>query len=167
MKSVILIRHGTAEDVAADGRDESRELTPEGQREVEGVARGLRTQVPKLHLVASSPAQRAVQTAETVARIFNDPAFIRTDTLASGRRPRDQLGWLWQTPPNEVVALVGHEPDLGNLVALALAGVDWSFHHFAKGGACMLSLPDNAEPATATLQWALTPAQARALAGSP
>ncbi|MFA9459965.1 SixA phosphatase family protein [Thiohalorhabdus sp. Cl-TMA] len=167
MKSVILIRHGTAEDVAADGSDANRELTPEGVREVETVARGLHTQVSRVHLIASSPAKRAVQSAQTIARVFNDPAFIRTDVLAPGRRPQDQLGWLWQTPPNEIIVLVGHEPDLGHLLSLSVAGVDWTFFHFEKGGCCMLSVPDNAEPGTGRLNWALTTAQARALAGKP
>ncbi len=163
MKSVLIVRHGPAEDAAPGQADADRPLTPGGARAVEGSAKGMRQVLAPIHLIASSPYLRAVQTAEIVARVYSDPAFIRTDALAPGQRPKDLLGWLWQTPPNETVVLVGHEPDLGHLASFALAGVDWSFWHPDKAGACLLTLPDNADPGTAQLEWALSASQLQAL----
>ena len=164
MKSVVIIRHGIAEDARAGQRDADRELTEEGSRAFERVARGLQTVLSPIHLIAASPLARTVQTAEILARIYGDPAFIRTDALAPGRRPKDLLDWVWQAPPNETIALVGHEPDLGHLLSFAVAGVDWTFWHADKGACALLSVPDNAEPGAAQLQWCLTPEQLQALA---
>jgi len=167
MKSVVIIRHGIAEDAGPGQRDTDRALTDEGKQAFEEVARGLHTLLAPIHLIATSPLVRTVETAEILARVYNDPAFIRTDALAPGRRPKELLNWLWQAPPNETIALVGHEPDLGHLVSYALASVDWTFWHADKGGAALLSVPDNAEPGAAQLAWCLTPDQLRALATRP
>ena len=164
MKSVIIFRHGPAEEATRGQPDADRQLTKEGAEAVETAAKGMRRILQPVHLIASSPYLRAVQTAEIVARVYNGPAFIRTDALAPGQRSKDLLGWLWQTPPNETVVLVGHEPDLGHLASLALAGTDWSFWHPDKAGACLLTLPDSADPGTGRLEWALKVDQLRGLA---
>ena len=167
MKSVLILRHGLAADAAAGQRDADRELTDAGARAFEKGAKGLRTQLDPIHLIATSPLVRTVQTAEILARVYGDPAFIRTDALAPGRRPKELLNWLWQAPPNETIALVGHEPDLGHLLSYALGGVDWTFWHAEKGGCALLSLPDSAEPGAAQLEWCLTPEQLQTLAATP
>jgi phosphohistidine phosphatase len=167
MKSVLIIRHGIAEDAASGQRDTDRALTDEGKQAFGEVARGLHSVLTPVHLIATSPLVRAVETAEILARTYNDPAFIRTDALAPGRRPQELLNWLWQAPPNETIAVVGHEPDLGHLLSYALGGVDWTFWHAEKGGAALLSVPDNAEPGAAQLAWCLTPDQLTRLAATP
>lgn len=167
MKSVLIIRHGVAEDAGPGQRDADRELTDEGARDFEQAAQGLQKVLAPIHLIATSPLVRSVQTAEILARVYHDPAFIRTDALAPGRRPKELLNWLWQAPPNEVIAVVGHEPDLGHLASYALGGVDWTFWHPDKGGCALLSIPDNADAGTGQLQWCLTPEQLRQLAATP
>jgi phosphohistidine phosphatase len=167
MKSVVIIRHGIAEDAGPGQRDADRELTEQGARAFEQGAKGLQTILSPIHLIATSPLVRTVQTAEILARVYSDPAFIRTDALAPGRRPKDLLDWLWQAPPNETIAIVGHEPDLGHLLSYAVAGVDWTFWHADKGGAALISAPDNAEAGAAQLEWCLTPEQLQALAPTP
>ncbi|HKJ71788.1 MAG TPA: phosphoglycerate mutase family protein [Gammaproteobacteria bacterium] len=167
MKSVAIIRHGIPEDAGPGQRDADRALTDDGARAFEQAAKGLRTVLDPVHLIASSPLTRAVQTAEILARTYSGPAFIRTDALAPGRRPKELLNWLWQAPPNETIALVGHEPDLGHLLSFALGRVDWTFWHPGKGACALLSITDNAEPGAAQLEWCLTQGQLQALAPAP
>jgi len=60
---------------------------------------------------------------------------------------------------------VGHEPSLSQILGWLLTGTDRRLFAFRKGGACLLEFGED-EPAggTATLLWALTPAQLRTLA---
>jgi phosphohistidine phosphatase len=66
-----VIRHAPAADraeFAKTGKDDSeRPLTDDGKTKMRRAARGLRSLVPKLDLLASSPYVRAHETAEIVA----------------------------------------------------------------------------------------------------
>ena len=89
MDRLILLRHGKAEAHAASGQDFDRPLTERGRRDVALVARRLAEagQVPDLVLV--SPAARARETWEAMARaVF--------DLRAGGARPA-----LYEIGPDE------------------------------------------------------------------
>lgn len=61
-----LLRHGEAEDWAP--RDDLRELTEEGRRQAENVAKALAAMGVALEACLTSPKARARQTAEIVSR---------------------------------------------------------------------------------------------------
>lgn len=111
-----LLRHATAEDRSATGRDADRELTPDGLRRAQRVARGLAALEPGIEMVLTSPFRRARQTAEAAARAL---ALERRLSLSGALEP--------QTDPDDIleeiaahgsgcVLLVGHEPHLGELL---------------------------------------------------
>ena len=115
------MRHGPAEDSAATGRDADRALTPSGRDRVRGVAQALveADEAPG-HLV-SSPLVRALQTAEIMAAsVFTKPADrdgsvdVRRE-LAPGGDAVELVRSLHAAKRKRVM-LVGHEPDLTELI---------------------------------------------------
>lgn len=166
MHPCLVVRHGKAADQAPSGRDADRELTPPGIQEMERIAAGLAAFAPPLDLVLTSPFRRARQTADLVGRALGGLPVQEDEALASGTTPEAMMEALVGCceDSSRGIALVGHEPDLGHFVSHALAASTRSFHQFRKGGACLLELPSMPRAGTATLDWALDPGQAQALA---
>jgi phosphohistidine phosphatase len=166
---LLVIRHAIAEDReqwAQRGRsDAERPLTDRGRRRMRRGVEGLLALVPKLDAIATSPLTRASQTAELVSRGYDGPDPETLPQLSPDHPVEDLLPWLRQRPADEVVAVIGHEPHLGFLVGWLLTGRHESFLELKKGAACLLGFDDPPEAASATLRWALTPAQLRELGG--
>ena len=111
-----LLRHAAAEERSESGRDADRELTPEGLKRAERVARGLAALTPAIEAVWTSPYRRAHQTAEPAARELGLARSLReTRALEPHREPREVLEEL-EAEDLSGVLLVGHEPHLGSLL---------------------------------------------------
>ena len=166
MKQLLVVRHAIAQDAAEYARehpdDAGRPLTPEGKKKMKRVALGLRTLVPELQLLATSPLTRAVQTAEILAAAY-DLKPVVVPTLAPAQSAADVTHWLAGERRHENVAIVGHEPGLSRAVSWLLAGSERPFVEIKKGAALLLAFPDAVEAAGATLLWSLTPSQLRGL----
>jgi phosphohistidine phosphatase len=164
---LLIIRHGPAGDRdawEAEGRDDRlRPLTPDGKKEVRRVAEGLATLVPKIDLLATSPLVRAAQTAEIVADHY-DCKSVTLDALAPEGDPHKTVHWLGVQRSVRIVALVGHEPDLGTLAGYLLTGKPSSFLDLKKSGACLLEVNDPPKPGDAILEWLLPPRVLRRMA---
>lgn len=165
---LLVVRHAIAEDRESYSRthrdDAGRPLTQEGRRKMERGAVGLRELVPDLDLVAASPYKRAVDTAEIIAREYGDMAVERVAELAPGAGVERALGWLGGQRSRGTVAIVGHEPDLSQLVCALLAGADGPFLELRKGAACLLEFAGAVERGAATLDWFVGPKHLRRLA---
>lgn len=163
---LLLLRHAKAEERAAfartGGGDGQRPLTREGARRMARVARDLHAVLPRIDRLASSPLLRAVQTAGIVAREYGEEV-IEAAELAPGLAPSALLRWLDAQKGCEVIAAVGHEPDLGQLASWLLSGAERSFMPFRKGGACLIRFAGAVGAGRGELVWALGPAQLRAL----
>ncbi|MCF8197191.1 MAG: histidine phosphatase family protein [Sulfuritalea sp.] len=125
---LILWRHADAKDAAGPIADADRELTGRGKHQAGEMAEWLRHQPLRSVAVLSSPAKRAVQTAETLRL----PIKIKPQ-LGVGASVADLLGAAdWPDHPGAIV-LVSHQPALGRLASLLLAGTeaDWTIK---KGG---------------------------------
>jgi phosphohistidine phosphatase len=165
--NLLVIRHAIAEDreeFAKSGRnDRLRPLTDDGRKKMRRNARGLRTLVPEIDLMATSPLARAAQTGAVLDTVYGDLRTVEVEQLAPEATPEDFAAWL-RGRKGETVAVVGHEPSLSRIVSWLLAGSDRPLVELRKGGACLLALNGKPAAATATLVWALTPAQLRRLA---
>ena len=161
---LLIVRHGPAgnrEEWEAEGRDDSlRPLTPKGKKEVRRAAAGIVLLVPALEILATSPWTRAAQTAEIVAREYGCP-IEEVEQLTAEHHPEDLMPWLRDQQQRDAVAVVGHEPHLGQLVGYLLTGQRASFINLKKGGACLLEIETGGKPATGTLQWLLTDRELR------
>jgi phosphohistidine phosphatase len=110
---LFVIRHAIAEEAAPGQPDSERALTDEGQKKLKKVVRGMREIGIDFDRILTSPWTRALQTAEMLAPLCDDPP-LQTQLLA--QTPRSEL--LAQIAElAEDTAIVGHEPWLSELVA--------------------------------------------------
>lgn len=120
--NLILWRHADAENLPASlalnaQADLARELTDRGRKQAEKAAQWLRPRLPDHTLILSSPAVRAVQTAQALTPT---PRIVRD--LAPGANAMTLLGAIDWPGNVQTVVLVGHQPALGQLAALLLTG---------------------------------------------
>ncbi len=159
---VYVVRHAEAEEGGGGRPDAVRRLTRDGRQAFEEGVRGLAALGVRLDRIFTSPLLRARETAAILAATLPGPEPTVLDSLgpAGGieavlRSLRDEA---------ERVAIVGHEPALGHLVALATTGVAADGLPLRKGGVACLAFPGSPRPRGATLSWLLTPKQLRRLA---
>lgn len=122
---LILWRHAEAE---AGEPDDKRALTKKGARHAARVGAWLDGQLPEQCRVLVSPAVRCRQTADGLGRRYTVHEALGTGTTAEAML--EACGW----PNHRFPALVvGHQPQLGELAALILAGAkqDWKIRKAA------------------------------------
>ena len=161
---VILVRHATAVPRGTPGMlDAERPLTSSGEIRFRTVARGLARVAPRPDVLLTSPLPRAHATAEIVAHAFRGIEPTIEPALA-GQSVEGMVTALSTHPREATVALVGHEPMLGALLAQLLGSMQAERLAFKKGGAALVDLPDGPS-AGGRLIWFLDPRVLRTLAG--
>jgi phosphohistidine phosphatase len=189
---LLLVRHGIAEDRSEDRPDGLRALTPAGRRRTTAVLERAVALGLAVDRLVSSPLVRARQTAELALGAGLAPSLELATALEPGADPLPLLArWLASTPkpvapqplgggrsadedlpaaadsPGALplsMALVGHEPDLGDLAATLLGAPPGSIA-LRKAGLALLLLPrstqvrpaDQAAAGAWRLQLLLTP----------
>lgn len=111
---VILWRHADAEQGLPD---DARRLTAKGKKQALKVASWLKTRIEAPVTVLSSPAARAVETAEVLGK----PPRVEP-ALSPGATPARVLQTAGWPSGAGTVVVVGHQPDLGRTAALLLFG---------------------------------------------
>jgi phosphohistidine phosphatase len=112
---LILWRHAEAQELEGKLRDLERVLTRRGNRQASRMAVWLERQLPEGARIFTSPAARAVETAQALGRKFEP-----RDELLPGATPDALLqlaGWPHTRRP---ILIVGHQPTLGQTVARLL-----------------------------------------------
>lgn len=164
---LLVIRHAIAQPrdaFAESGRpDSERQLTEKGRKRMRAAVRGLRRLVPRLDVLATSPLQRSLQTADLIAAAYGDLAPVVLDDLAPDGERRAVLTWLQMQADDSIACVVGHEPYLGNMVGWMLAMPGSDFVRLKKGGACLLEWPSHVTAGEAQLVWLLPAAVLRKL----
>ncbi len=113
---LILWRHAEAEEIEIPEHDLDRRLTPRGLKHAKRMAQWLNHNCPSSMRVIVSPALRCLQTADALSRPYITDQDIGPDApaqrvLEAARWPRIESG---------AVLLIGHQPALGDAVALLL-----------------------------------------------
>jgi len=160
-----LVRHAVAEERGPAWPDDSqRPLSAEGAKRWRREATGLVAIDARPDLILTSPYTRARQTADLLAAAFaKKPKVVELPALEPGVKPREVLRALQPEGRIASVALVGHEPDLGELAAL-LVGFKTA-PEFKKGGVARIDVAILPPPAgSGRLYSWLTPKILRALA---
>lgn len=111
---LILWRHADAEDGVPD---EARRLTAKGRRQAQKMAAWLAARLPADCRVLVSPAVRARETAAA----YTEKGIIEkaVSTAATPQGVLKAAGW---PGGSGTVMIVGHQPTLGAVAALALTG---------------------------------------------
>ncbi|MEZ5294156.1 MAG: phosphohistidine phosphatase SixA [Vicinamibacterales bacterium] len=164
-----LVRHGVAALRGPDYPDDAaRPLTPEGAERFRLVVQGLRALGVSVDVVLASPYERARETAEILcAGLRPKPKLLLTPALEPGRKPAEAFAAIEQAAASgrrsSRFALVGHEPDLGELAA-RLLGAKGAVE-FKKGAVCRIDVARAMPTGPGTLRWFLPPRALRGLAG--
>jgi phosphohistidine phosphatase len=157
------VRHGLAEERGDAWPDDAkRPLTDEGTSRMRKGARGLARLGVSVEIVLTSPLVRARQTAEIVAGALEPrPSLVNVDSLAPDGTYAAVVADLEKHARKTRIALVGHEPMLGELAARLIG----SRHpiEFRKGGICRIDLEDLPPAGPGDLRWMMTPKILRAL----
>jgi phosphohistidine phosphatase len=158
-----LIRHAVAEDRSDRWPDDTkRPLTAKGAARMRKAARGLVRLGVKFDVVLTSPLVRTRQTAEIVASSFDlRPPIVSVDALAPEGTYADVLADLQRQGRRSRLALVGHEPSIGELAA-RLAGSRRAFK-FKKGAVCRIDVESMPPAGPGTLRWFVPPGLLRAI----
>lgn len=148
---IILIRHGKAEEMGEDLDDLQRHLTDVGKEEIQKLAPRLKEKLEPLDkrtiIFWSSPAKRALQTAQLVADELHTPINFIHDFIYEGdfEKLSDEVQKLDE---DTTVLLVGHQPNLSEWVE-QMTGEKMKIE---KGSMLNLKVT-NRSPLEAKLQW--------------
>lgn len=160
-----LIRHAIAEERGEAWPDDRlRPLSEDGRAKMERQVRGLAELGVTVEEILTSPLVRTRQTADIVAHgLSGRPRVREFPPLEPGRRAKEVLAALADFSRRKSLALVGHEPGLGE-VGAALLGMRAPLE-FKKGAVALIETP-LLPPASGSgaLRWLLTPKVLRRLA---
>jgi phosphohistidine phosphatase len=153
---LIIIRHAIAvERGTPDIADEERPLTRKGERRFRAAARGLARIEARPDVLLTSPLPRARQTAEIAAQAWGKIKPKKADVLGGGSFA-EVAGILDKLPRDITVAVVGHEPDVSELLAAILGSKDTAAFAFKKGGVATVEVAGPLGQGGA-LVWAMPP----------
>src|SRR5262245_10032874 len=152
-----IVRHAIAAERGDDWPDDDkRPLTEKGIVRFKDGLSGLRWLDVAIDEIFSSPLVRANQTAELLAAaISTKPSVKPLAALAPGQSPDEVMAQLSRVAKRRRIALVGHEPGLGELAA-HLIGAKRPLE-FRKGGVCRIDLQGLNETRPGALIWFVTP----------
>ena len=158
-----LVRHAIAADRGSEWPDDDkRPLTVEGIARFKTIVKGLRTIGVAIDAIITSPLVRARQTADLLAAGLDTTPTVRTlDRLAPGHAPADTLTHLARATRRRRVAVVGHEPGLGELAAHLIGAA--RAVPFRKGAVCRIDVQGLTGDRAGTLIWFMPPKVLRRL----
>lgn len=164
-----IIRHAIAEPLgeANDFSDERRTLTPAGRDRMQRIAKGLKRLSVEFDLVLTSPLLRAVETAEILVTEMGASRDLikRTDALAPGASFAPLFEEIRRYPELESLAVIGHQPGLGDLVSLLVVGQPGALAlDLKKGSVCLVKIERTIPVFRGKMAWLLAPKQLRLIA---
>lgn len=166
---LLIVRHAVAfeRDAKRWPDDRARPLTPQGIARAREAAKGLRRVVDRPQRLFTSPLTRAKQTAEILTRVADWPAALDCPPLSPGESPESVLEALrleaQRTRHQKLIAVVGHQPGLGQLIAACVPGsARPQGFELKKFGVALLTFDAAPRAHHAVLRWLLAPKLLRA-----
>jgi phosphohistidine phosphatase len=152
-----LIRHGIAEERGPQWPDDAkRPLTEKGIAALKQQAKALANLDITFDAIISSPLTRTRQTADTIAaRLSGKPAVALSDALTPEGTAEAVVQELASQSRKGRIALVGHEPNIGELCAYLIGAS--SPIVFKKGAICRIDFDGVASKGAGQLQWFVPP----------
>lgn len=136
----IIVRHGKAEADSPTGRDEDRRLKKRGQRQARYLGEQFADNRPAA--IICSPHERAIATANIIRDILDTQ--LQTDRrLELGSQPSDALDLIAEAARHfgdGPLMLVGHNPQLGQLLWVLTRGTPAEESDLRTGEAAILNL---------------------------
>ncbi len=157
---LFLIRHGIATEREINIKDEERSLTKEGHKKTRQVAKRLFNLGLRFDLILTSPLVRSRQTAEILRSSGLSSKIEESSYLAPDRNIQTWIDWLEQQHhlgADTHLAMVGHQPDLGQWAEILVWGEARASLVVKKAGIIGLKLPETDSPVGRSQLFWLTP----------
>jgi phosphohistidine phosphatase len=158
MLNLYLIRHADAvpRDVPTMA-DEDRPLTELGHRQARALGEALAARGVQFDVILCSPLPRARETAEGLLAGLAEPKppVVYTDELAPGAKSRKVDREVLKHDGTSI-AVIGHEPDLGEYCA-RLIGSKKASVNLAKAGMAYVACDDPPGKGCGALVWLIPP----------
>jgi len=163
MVEIYLIRHAIAEERGEKWPDDTkRPLSADGIARMRKAAKGLVRLGVRFDVVLTSPLVRTRQTADVFAEeLETHPPVVTSDALAPAGTPPSVIQEITKHVRKARVALVGHEPNLGELAAQLIGARNPL--EFKKGGICRIDFDMLPPKGGGMLRWFLSPKMLRKL----
>jgi phosphohistidine phosphatase len=159
-----VMRHAEAVGESETLQDEWRYLTEKGRSTAKKIISAIIKTGPKPRLTITSPLTRAVQTAEIVAeKACRKNVVVASRLLLPGAEIGELITHIKGCGEAKRVMLVGHEPQLGLLVA-ALLGREHAAISLKKGACVALDFDPERKDKSAGFLWYMTPGKNRVTA---
>jgi len=158
---LLLIRHAiaaTREEFPGD--DLARPLTEKGKKRARRAFYGLKRAYPDVDSILYSPAVRASHTARILKRFYDKTELLETPLLGPDAQNDSELEAVIRRGSTQVIALVGHEPNLTQFAAYLLKMDSLPFE-LGKAGVLVLELDETGN----RMESLLTPRVLRRLYG--
>ena len=161
--SLFLVRHAIAAERGDEWPDDTkRPVTSDGAARMRRAIAGLRALDVKIDIIFTSPLTRAIETADLmVSGLKPTPVLRPLPALAPGGAPAKIAEAVVAEKDVRGIAIVGHEPGLGELAAW-LIGARAPLQ-FKKGGICRIDVTELPPGRSGHLVWFATPKMLRAL----
>jgi phosphohistidine phosphatase len=160
---VYVMRHAEAVEGSDTLQDEWRYLTEKGRSAAEKMSSSIAKIGPKPRLTITSPLTRAVQTAEIAAeKACRKNVVLASELLLPGAGIGELVTYIMGCGDAKRVMLVGHEPQLGSLVA-TLLGREGETVSLKKGACVALKLDPDKDDKPAGFLWYLAPGKKRVM----
>lgn len=156
-----LVRHGIAAERGPEYPDDSkRPLTGKGMAALRKQAKALNALKVSFDVIIASPLTRTRQTAEILAEhLAKKPTVVFSDALAPAGTPAAVIQEIGNHPRKARIALVGHEPNIGELAARLIGAR--SPIEFKKGAICRIDFDGLPPKSLGELRWFVTPRMLR------
>ena len=166
-----IIRHAIAVDPGTPGfeDDSQRPLSERGRERLEKIAQGLKVLGADFDLIISSPFLRSMDTAEILLRFFKmkKDQLLVSEALIPQGQPEQLIGEINENYSSlNSIIVVGHEPNLSQLISLLTAGDAAISIDMKQGSVCRLNADNLAHERRATLEWLMMPKHLVALGES-
>jgi phosphohistidine phosphatase len=151
-----LVRHAVAaERDEFQGPDAERPLTDKGRRRFRDFCEWLADQTELPQAVVSSPLLRATETATLLAKAagLKKSAIVSSELLAPGADLASLVEFVRENSA-EIVALVGHEPDMSHYLAELVGGGEFAF---GKGFVAAVEFASAPAVGAGRLRWLVGP----------
>jgi phosphohistidine phosphatase len=146
------LRHGAADWPDWNKPDDERPLTKAGRRELHQVGEFLTRLKVNPDLILTSPLPRALETAEIAAEHLQ--SRVREERLLAPGFGAGDVKRLLRKYPQQVLMLVGHEPDFSSAIAALTGGTV----KLSKAGVALVDL----DSGKGRLRWLFPPKIAKA-----
>ena len=172
MIRIYLVRHGIAleHEERGDLPDDDRPLTGEGRRRFRKLARAFARLGEPPDFLFSSPLPRAAQTAEILAGALDEDEVGILEELRPGGAVGKLLAEVGRRVKDEQsVALVGHDPQMSQLVAAlgALSKEDAGRIDFRKGSIVRIDVGELPSARPSHPRWWMRPKTRELAKGLP